>query len=147
MSTIRLIPKPGPVVISSKAGSDGVYTPAFPNNTGNIIAEGTCVYIDDQDSMLPALASAAATAGVVGFATKQVNPGASAQLAISGLSAYHLQAGDPGAESGEPLYLSATEAGKLTSQAPEAVGTAVVQVGAHMSSRVLINVRIMMEYT
>jgi len=147
MSTIRLIPKPGPVVISVKAGSDGVFTPAFVNNTGLTIAEGMCVYVDDQDSLRLAVASAAASAGVVGFTTAQVPPGASVALSVSGLSAYHLQAGDPGAEPGELLFLSASDAGKLASVAPTASGEAVIQVGTHMSSRVLINVRIMMEYT
>jgi len=148
MSTIRLIPKPNPIVITAQLGASSVITPAFLNNTGNTINEGAFVYVDDSEELQLAVATSELTGAGVGFVAADVPHGASASLKVSGLSQYQLEDGAPGASPGDLLFLSATDPGKLSTSPPEvAAGRVVVQVGSHMSDQVLINIRIMTAYT
>jgi hypothetical protein len=148
MSTIRLIPKSEPVVINTSLGVAGVDTPAFLNGTGVTVNQGMFVYVDATPEFQLANAAAVASSGGVGFLTANTAAGGSSTLRVGGLSPYFLEAGDPGASTGDMLFLSSAEAGKLTTVAPAAgVGVVIVQAGTHLDGEVLINIRVTMEYT
>jgi hypothetical protein len=102
------------------------------NNSGAAILNGSPVYITGSSAGLPSVAlaqaDAAATSAVIGLATSEISNGADGFVTAFGLVRdFDLSDGVGGVgetgssfSAGDIVYLSATQAGKLTNTSPEA---------------------------
>lgn len=88
------------------------------------ITSRQAVYISSADNVSPAVASAAASAQVVGFATAGASAAASVNVRKSGRLA-----GFSALTSGSRYYLDGTTAGSITATTPTGTGHTIVQAG------------------
>ena len=130
MSTIKITPVAGEVLAGAASFSAvELRSPLALNSTGGNLSKGAAVYPKADGSWGLAKADDADEHKVSGFLVGTVSEGATERAITSGFTGtYLLDAASAAVVNGSKLYLSATEAGKLSTVAP-GVGEYSVFVG------------------
>lgn len=117
-------------VVAQGAGVVGAGTSVL-NQTGSTIVTGSVMRISGAGNLvsLASASSAANSAGVIGIAQSAILNGAQGTAIIFGASVVPFDAGGLPATNADPVFLSATEAGKFAKTPPSTAGQVIYKLG------------------
>jgi hypothetical protein len=141
-STIQITPVAGEIIAGASVSATDIRTPPVTNGSGGTLSKSAAVYVTAAGEWDLARADDATTHTVSGLLANAVADGKAERAIFSGfVGAYLLDAASPAdPANGVKLYLSNTEAGKLTSVAPNGVGEFIVFVGRVAPGGLLLEV-------
>jgi hypothetical protein len=93
------------------------------------VAAGNALYISTASKVLGTIATSIAAASAVGFSDATATSGVALNIVTQGVVTPTLQTSEAAWTPGAAVYLSATEAGKVTATAPSTAGQVVLRVG------------------
>ncbi len=132
------IPNPNDFEWDDSMLAYGIHSKPVWNRTGSSIAAGTMVYIKQDGSMAPAIATALLTSDVVGSLPTTVVNNAQGRFVFNGFSICIKEEGSPEPQSNQQLFLSNTQAGTVTTMSP--VTGVITVVGKFFKGGVLVHV-------
>lgn len=132
-------------VISVPGMSSGVITPEYLNDTGASLPAFALLRVTPEGSLALVDASAPLASGAMGFLTSAVADGAYGRLQTAGATEFLLDSESPAPVSGNFLFASVLEPGKVSVTAPTSEGHTVVQLGRVANGKLLINMRLEVE--
>ena len=115
-------------------------TEPMSNNTGAEIPQYAAVYVTSASTIAVANASSEDTMGVIGFTTTNIPAGSTGTVRVGGTTGYLINSNDAPPNSGDALFLSATESGRLTTVPPTNPGDHIIPVGRVAGAEVVIRI-------
>lgn len=130
------------IVEVPSGGAGSVVSDEYPNQTGGALPAYALVSVDANGSLALVDAASQSFSGALGFLTSTVPDGSVGKIQTAGASQFLREAGSPLPGPGEMLYASVTSPGRVTTVPDDTPGNSLVQVGRHVSGKVLINLRL-----
>ena len=145
MPVISIVPKKVPGVDINRVTADYIHSSLVINGSQQTIPAGSVVYIQTSDcgchcEVYPALASALNTADAVGIVPNAVFVGKHSRIAVGGSVNFILEDGLDTPDNGDPLYLSGTQLGAVTTAIPNFLENSIVNIGKVVSGKVVLSI-------
>jgi hypothetical protein len=110
------------------------------NNSGVELPLGSIIGTDTNGDLMLASAASPETATVIGICLQTLADGEQGRLVIGGETNFLLEDGIPSPESGDTLYLSATQPGRCTPVPAGIAGAVVLSLGRVASGALYIEI-------
>jgi hypothetical protein len=145
MAVINIVPRPSPGIQANRITADYIHSALVKNGSQQTIPAGSVVYVQSSGcgchcEVYPAIANSNEKSGAVGIAPSAIFVGKHSRIAVSGSVSFILEEGADVPNNGDLLYLSATQAGAVTTQIPNFQENTIVVVGKVVTGKVILDV-------